>query len=279
MELKGSAEWADVQPIPQDDGPNPACPIAYDEEFREAMDYFRAVVAKEEISERALLLTSHVIAQNPANYSVWHYRRKLLRALQADLHKELLYIGEIIEANLKNYQVWQWAMVRFQLFATLPGNGLQYVDELLETDVWNNSAWSHRHFVCRSTNRYSDTAGWAAERDYCLARIKQSPNNESSWNYLHGLVAAVSQSYADDAAIAEAIEALSAEDPPLRFALRARVDLMCSRALACADGVAAQDALQTCLRLKDEVDGIRAKYWAWRHEQLAKQLATVLASS
>lgn len=33
--------WADVTPQPQDDGPNPVCPISYAPEYREAMDYFR----------------------------------------------------------------------------------------------------------------------------------------------------------------------------------------------------------------------------------------------
>ena len=35
--------WEDTLPIPQDDGPEPVCAIAYTEEYIEVMDLFRAV--------------------------------------------------------------------------------------------------------------------------------------------------------------------------------------------------------------------------------------------
>lgn len=59
-------------PIPQDDGgPNPLAAIAYSEEYSEAMSYLRAVMAKEEKSDRVLELTEDIVAQNPAHYTVW----------------------------------------------------------------------------------------------------------------------------------------------------------------------------------------------------------------
>lgn len=67
-----SSEWADIVPIPQDDGGlNPLAAIAYPDEYSEAMSYLRALMARNEISERALLLTVDIIGMNPAHYTVW----------------------------------------------------------------------------------------------------------------------------------------------------------------------------------------------------------------
>lgn len=67
-----SEEWADIIPIAQDDGCiNPLAAIAYSEEYSEAMSYLRAVMAKNEKSERVLDLTVDIIKMNPAHYTVW----------------------------------------------------------------------------------------------------------------------------------------------------------------------------------------------------------------
>jgi protein farnesyltransferase/geranylgeranyltransferase type-1 subunit alpha len=64
--------WDDVVPLPQDDGgPNPLAAIAYTDEYSEAMSYLRAIMAKNEMSERALSLTEDIIDMNAAHYTVW----------------------------------------------------------------------------------------------------------------------------------------------------------------------------------------------------------------
>lgn len=76
-------EYSDLTPIPLNDGtPDNADPtdpdilplasIAYAPEYLEATSYLRAVMAANEMSERALRLTEDVIAMNPAHYTVWY---------------------------------------------------------------------------------------------------------------------------------------------------------------------------------------------------------------
>ena len=67
-----SEEWADIVPIAQDDGGlNPLAAISYTEDYSEAMSYLRAVMARNEKSQRVLELTMDIIRMNPAHYTVW----------------------------------------------------------------------------------------------------------------------------------------------------------------------------------------------------------------
>lgn len=68
-------EWASIEPIPLNDGSDsgvaPLATIAYSQDYLDATSYLRAVMAVNEMSERALKLTEDVIMMNPAHYTVW----------------------------------------------------------------------------------------------------------------------------------------------------------------------------------------------------------------
>jgi protein farnesyltransferase/geranylgeranyltransferase type-1 subunit alpha len=122
-----SPEWSDITPIPLIDGPPPnpgqstdkdpgpaLATIAYSPRYSEAMAYLRAVMAVNEFSHRALDLTEDIIGMNPAHYTVWLYRAKILKVLwekegvdaKEGVMQELEWLEGISERNLKNYQIW-----------------------------------------------------------------------------------------------------------------------------------------------------------------------------
>lgn len=213
-------DWADLTPVPQDDGPDPVCAILYSPEYVETMDIFRAVLKANELSARALQLTATVIDMNPANYTAWQFRRRCLEALGSDLHEELRYSEAVAYDHPKNYQIWfhrraiverlgdpgaemafvinillddeknyhawshrQWCLKQYGLWE----GELEHMDNMLKVDVRNNSVWNQRHFVITNTSGFTDEV---VNREilYAFKWIETAIDNESPWNYLRGMM-------------------------------------------------------------------------------------------
>lgn len=283
-------DWKDVRPISQDDGPSPVVQIAYSDRFKDVYDYFRAVLKSEEKTERVLNLTEDALDLNPANYTVWYYRREVLKSLNCDLKTELHYCREMVEEHPKNYQVWQHRRVLME-WSKDPGNELRFtevilaadqknyhawqhrqwvlqafslwqdeltfVDNLLEDDIRNNSAWNHRFYVV------SQSEGWptaVAEREvaFALGKIQIVKGNESAWNYLRGVLN-------------------QCEDESGREELRIMTRQMCEKLLAEGTEVPALlgfmvELLQQDLERKKEAEDVREEQLA-RVESLCDQLS------
>ncbi|ETO01759.1 hypothetical protein RFI_35679, partial [Reticulomyxa filosa] len=212
--------YADVTPIPQDDGPSPVVAIRYNHEFRETMDYFRALIAKNEISERALAVVDKVIELNAPNYTAWQYRRKLLFGLpKINLYQELDYVSKVALSTPKNYQLW-WH--RRQIIKKIieqqqqqqaksavglteettktksetdandkkesptqsyhPNDEKLLVREILKEDGKNYHAWSHLHWVLKEFKNYDD------ELEYVDELLKLDVRNNSAWNHRYFII-------------------------------------------------------------------------------------------
>ncbi|EGZ24299.1 hypothetical protein PHYSODRAFT_556892 [Phytophthora sojae] len=300
--LKGKAaedpDWADVVKIPQDDGPDPIVSIAYPADFTDVMDCFRGVLKINEYSERTLALTLDVIEANPANYTVWYFRRRVLEALGSDLKPELQFTADMALQNPKNYQIWhyrreicnmmrdgseekalceasididsknyhawahrQWAVKTFGLW----DGELEYVDKLLLEDVRNNSAWNYRWFVLSNTSGLATAADRQREVDYALEKVSIAVHNESPWNYIRGLIRGHEAAFA--AQLKEKAQNILTATPDCIFAAGLLVDLYAKEGTD--DTVAsATKLLET---LMNETDRVRKAYWQFRLTTLKRR--------
>lgn len=178
--------WTDIQPIPQDDGPDPLVPIMYSEQYRTAMDYFRAVSASGEKSERVLELTETIIRMNPAHYTVWRYRMATLLVLDKDLEVELELMNEFARENLKSYQVWHHRLLLLEKISPEhPTKEIDYAHDSLIPDPKNYHTWAYLHWLYShfsSLSRISEPE-WAAEQAWCDEMLRTDGRNNSAWGW------------------------------------------------------------------------------------------------
>eukprot|EP01114_Cavostelium_apophysatum_P019247 TRINITY_DN6149_c0_g2_i1.p1 TRINITY_DN6149_c0_g2~~TRINITY_DN6149_c0_g2_i1.p1 ORF type:complete len:337 (-),score=73.09 TRINITY_DN6149_c0_g2_i1:37-981(-) len=295
------SEWNDVTPIKQDDGDNPICQIAYTEQFTDTMNYFRAILHKNERSERALSLTDEVITLNPANYTAWYFRRLLLDALKSDLRKELEYVTKIGLRNPKNYQIWQhrklcveklgdysqelkyiadhieadsknyhaWAYRQWVVSTYNLWDGeLDYLDEVLKADMRNNSAWNQRYFVVtRNRTRPFTTELRDTEIDFAFKWIRKAPNNESPWVYLKGLF--MNDKYASNPDLKTKCVDFREQFVTSPHVASLLVDIYQEE----GSKESINKALELCNMLETSLDNIHRKFWIFRKDQLLKELA------
>eukprot|EP00731_Ephydatia_muelleri_P020603 Em0013g330a len=187
---KSRPEWKDITPIPQDDGPNPVVSIAYSEKFRDVYDYVRAVMQRDEMSERAFALTADAIDCNPANYSVCYcfyltsqfaLSQKLVQALGKDLKEELKFTVSVLREQAKNYQVWYHRQKLVELLGD-PTEELAVTREVLREDSKNYHAWQHRQWAMATYQR------WEGELEFVEQLIREDMRNNSAWNQRYFVV-------------------------------------------------------------------------------------------
>jgi len=292
--------WSDVTPIKQDDGPNPICRIAYTDEFAEVMDYFRAILHKDERSERTLELTEEAIKLNPANYTAWSFTRLVLDSLKSDLRKELEFITQIGMENPKNYQIWhhrkicvekigdtskelayiakhikddsknyhawayrQWLIEHYNLW----DGELDYLEEVLKDDLRNNSAWNMRYFV-QSRNRTREFSQELrdSEIDYSFKWIRKAPNNESPWTYLKGLF--MNDKYSKNPQLKKTCTEFRDTNTTSPHVVALLVDIYEEE----ASKESLTKALELCDVLENNLDNIHRKYWIFRKDGIQKTL-------
>ncbi|KAF7194786.1 Protein farnesyltransferase/geranylgeranyltransferase type-1 subunit alpha [Pseudocercospora fuligena] len=191
-----SPQWADITPLPTNEGgPNPLAAIAYSDEYAETMSYLRACMAADEASPRVLDLTEDLIDMNPAHYTVWLYRAKVLIKVSEErgdllggLKGELEWLNEIALSHQKNYQIWHHRNMLVDKIKEVGGEGAvdvraeqEFVERMFGLDAKNYHVWSYRQWLVKRFNLWDESK--FGELEFTERMLKKDVRNNSAWNH------------------------------------------------------------------------------------------------
>lgn len=185
------SDYDDVVPLELDQsaGEDELCRIMYSEEYKQLMGIARELMRLEELSVRALNLTSRLIEVAPAFYTAWNYRYRIVEHLVEEngsvaeevflLNKELDWLDEITLGNPKNYQIWSYRQSVISELHPQPilSRELPILQLMIDDDTKNYHVWSYRKWCCEHFNDYSNELVFTREF------INRDVYNNSAWNH------------------------------------------------------------------------------------------------
>ncbi|PLW08565.1 hypothetical protein PCANC_24540 [Puccinia coronata f. sp. avenae] len=299
--------WKDVTPIPQADAERPMVQIAYEPEYRKAMNLFRGILKKDERSERALKLTTLILPVQPRalhrlsdpegqhlqkelamlneqmgnmrkSYQAWQHRALMVELL-GDCSKEIEFVDQVLKRDAKNYHTWtyrQSLLCQYNRPEMWAGE-LSCVQALLVEDIRNNSAWNHRFFIVfdtfplHSPTLTSDELKAIVNReiDFTNQQILKAPNNPIPLNAVEDFVLPLTKTAQElDAGNAWPADLNKRSDLPAPAAVELLAD---SYAESQAN---VQQALELYRLFADKLDPIRKAYWLFRSQRTQANPAT-----
>ena len=147
-------------------------------------------------------------------------------------------------------------------------NELDFIDKLLAADVRNNSAWNQRFFVLKHLGLTPETV--QRELRYAMNRIQLVKTNESSWNFLQGLIESGNFSTSQFPDLETFVEGLYTSGNRSPYLLAFLVDMYSDKTLKIYEAnsyddpdVFARKVYDLCDMLANHYDKIRYKYWKY----------------
>jgi len=216
MSKYSGPEWSDIARVREDDSDG-VCVISYSADYVELMDVFRGVVSVSDYSRRVLPLLTDLLSHNPANYSVWHYRRLVIASLAASLslhdekqavyQEELAFVSEVAEAHPKNYQIWYHRQVIVTILfpqhdKVNAQKELDFLATIFDDDAKNYHAWSYRQWVLTYYGL------WDNEPHFVDTLITSDIRNNSAWNQRFFVFSKGTTNFSDPAVLKQEIKSV-----------------------------------------------------------------------
>ena len=153
------------------------------------MSYLRAVMAAEEYSPRCIRLTQHIISMNPAHYTVWLYRFKIISTLGLPVPDEIAWLNEVALTYLKNYQIWHHRQLLIDHYhpqiasdaeevKKLARSETQFIGTMLAEDTKNYHVWSYRQYLVRRLSLFGLPELLSTQN-----LIEDDVRNNSAWSH------------------------------------------------------------------------------------------------
>ncbi|PBP15597.1 farnesyltransferas-like protein [Diplocarpon rosae] len=241
--------------------------------------------------EKELQWMNQVALENQKNYQIWHHRQLLIDHLYSKIASdagaireladaEISFMTRMFEADSKNYHVWSYRQYLVRKMNLFNQKELESIETLLRTDVRNNSAWSHRFFVVFSDPAYCTPDCKATQADpripadiidreiaFSRAATSQTPQNQSPWNYLRGVLRKGNRTLRTQECYAAEF-AKMAEDGEEEVTSSHALDFLAD---VWSEKGEVEKADRALVLLGDRYDRIRKNYWDWRRSLLKQR--------
>ncbi|PYH45233.1 Rab geranylgeranyltransferase BET4 [Aspergillus saccharolyticus JOP 1030-1] len=187
--------------------------------YRELEQSVRERIALHQYTPETLQKISELLSSNPEYYTIWNYRRQVLRSefaraesngsneaaaeqVAALIKSDLLFLIPLLKSFPKcywiwNYRVWLLDEAKRLLPASIASRFWQeelgLVSTMLNLDSRNFHGWGYRRFVIETLREFksaeqTDEDMTKAEFDYAKKMIGANLSNFSAWHYRTKLI-------------------------------------------------------------------------------------------
>ncbi|PWY87273.1 geranylgeranyl transferase type II alpha subunit [Aspergillus sclerotioniger CBS 115572] len=189
------------------------------EKYRELDQSVREKIAEHQYTPEILQKISELLTSNPEYYTVWNYRRQVLRSefsraasdgsgetataqISTLIKNDLLFLVPLLRSYPKCYWIWNyrtWLLDEAKRLLPVPvaqkfwQEELALVGKMLSLDSRNFHGWGYRHFVVETLRELKSEEQEGkqmtqTEFEYAKKMIGANLSNFSAWHYRTKLI-------------------------------------------------------------------------------------------